>query len=56
MAVLKKTVNLALAVVLFIITVAVKISITRMCRSHFEQDNIMEATAVCGTGSANGSD
>ncbi|KAI6128840.1 hypothetical protein EDD17DRAFT_1653277 [Pisolithus thermaeus] len=45
MAVLKKTVNLALAVVLFIITVAVKISITRMCRSHFEQDNIMEATA-----------
>lgn len=56
MAVLKKTVYLALAAVLFIITVAVKIIMTRMCRSRFERDNIMEATAVCGIGGANGSD
>ncbi|KAI6128844.1 hypothetical protein EV401DRAFT_1930665 [Pisolithus croceorrhizus] len=56
MAVLKKTVNLALAAVLFIITAAVKIIMTRMCRSRFERDNIMEATAVCGVSSENGSD
>lgn len=56
MAVLKKTVNLALAAVLFIITLAVKLVMTRMCRSRFEQDDIMEAKAVCGAGNANESD
>ncbi|KAI6097583.1 hypothetical protein EDD16DRAFT_599109 [Pisolithus croceorrhizus] len=50
MAVLKKTVNLALAAVLSIITVAVKIIMTRICRSRFEQDNVMEAATVSGTG------
>ncbi|KAI6114009.1 hypothetical protein F5141DRAFT_1195070 [Pisolithus sp. B1] len=46
MAVLKKTVNLALAAVLFIITAAVKII----------EITSLEATAVCGVGSENGSD
>ncbi|KAI6044833.1 hypothetical protein EDC04DRAFT_3105614 [Pisolithus marmoratus] len=49
MGVLKKTVNLALAAVLFIFTVAVKLIMTRMCRSRFEQDDIVEAKAVCGS-------
>ncbi|KAH7885331.1 hypothetical protein F5I97DRAFT_1956518 [Phlebopus sp. FC_14] len=50
MAVLKKTVNLALAAVLFILTAGVKVVMTRMCRTRFEQDDILEADVVCGTG------
>ncbi|KAF8835644.1 DUF221-domain-containing protein [Paxillus ammoniavirescens] len=50
MAVLKKTVNLALAAVLIILTAGVKVVLTRMCRSRFEQDDILEAEVVCRTG------
>ncbi|KIJ64508.1 hypothetical protein HYDPIDRAFT_90493 [Hydnomerulius pinastri MD-312] len=50
MAVLKKTVNLALAAVLFILTAGVKVVMTRMCRSRFEQDDLLEAEVVCRTG------
>ncbi|KAF9242543.1 hypothetical protein BU15DRAFT_86750 [Melanogaster broomeanus] len=53
MAVLKKTVNLALAAVLLILTAGVKVVMTRMCRSRFEQDDILEAEVVCGTGNTN---
>lgn len=49
MAVLKKTVNLTLAAVLFILTAIVKILMTRMCRARFEQDDILEAEVVCRT-------
>ncbi|KAL4081093.1 hypothetical protein J3A83DRAFT_4204650 [Scleroderma citrinum] len=50
MAVLKKTVNLALAAVLFILTAIVKIILTRVCRARFEQDDVLEAEVICGTG------
>ncbi|KAF9221015.1 hypothetical protein BS17DRAFT_758900 [Gyrodon lividus] len=56
MAVLKKTVNLALAAVLLILTAGVKVVLTRMCRSRFEQDDILEAEVVCRTGSTSPSD
>ncbi|KAG6337317.1 hypothetical protein ID866_1779 [Astraeus odoratus] len=50
MAVLKKTVNLALAVVLFILTALLKLYMTRVCRDRFEQDDILEAGIVCDCG------
>lgn len=50
MAVLKKTVNLTLAAVLFILTAIVKLLMTRVCRARFEQDDILEAEVVCRTG------
>ncbi|KAJ7675759.1 hypothetical protein DFH06DRAFT_977107 [Mycena polygramma] len=43
MIVLKKTVNFALAAVLIIFTTAVKLLVTRMIRTQFEHDDILEA-------------
>ncbi|KAF7981445.1 hypothetical protein HWV62_33457 [Athelia sp. TMB] len=48
MVVLKKTVNVALSVVLLVLTVAVKLSMTRLCRAQMEDDDIAEANVVCG--------
>ncbi|KIK92736.1 hypothetical protein PAXRUDRAFT_146651 [Paxillus rubicundulus Ve08.2h10] len=56
MAVLKKTVNLALAAVLIILTAGTKVVLTRMCRSRFERDDILEAEVICRTGSTSPSD
>ncbi|KAH7928412.1 hypothetical protein BV22DRAFT_207268 [Leucogyrophana mollusca] len=50
MVVLKKTVNVALSAVLIILTVFVKVILTRWCRTRFELDDILEADVVCRTG------
>lgn len=47
MVVLKKTVNIALAAFLILFTVVVKLSITRLCRAQYEDDDIAEANIVC---------
>ncbi|KAI0714066.1 hypothetical protein C8T65DRAFT_738952 [Cerioporus squamosus] len=52
MVVNKKTVNVALSAVLIIITAVYKIFMTRLCRSRFERDDVLEAQVVCGTGQA----
>ncbi|KAJ6585051.1 hypothetical protein B0H19DRAFT_1206666 [Mycena capillaripes] len=43
MIVLKKTVNVALAAVLVVFTAAVKLLVTRMIRTQFEHDDVLEA-------------
>ncbi|KAF5369353.1 hypothetical protein D9758_002763 [Tetrapyrgos nigripes] len=48
MVVLKKSVNVGLAAFLIVFTVFVKIFFTRLCRSHFEHDDILEAQLICG--------
>ncbi|KAJ7600700.1 hypothetical protein C8J56DRAFT_911019 [Mycena floridula] len=47
MVVLKKTVNVGLSAVLIIITAAVKLIITRMCRAQFDLDDMKEARMLC---------
>ncbi|RDX49881.1 hypothetical protein OH76DRAFT_1349897 [Lentinus brumalis] len=50
MVVNKKTINVALSAVLIIITAIYKVFMTRLCRSRFERDDVLEAQVVCGTG------
>ncbi|KIY72425.1 DUF221-domain-containing protein [Cylindrobasidium torrendii FP15055 ss-10] len=52
MVVLKKTVNVALAAVLIILTTLFKIGITRILRTQFEHDDIMEAEMLFGSDKA----
>ncbi|KZP31510.1 hypothetical protein FIBSPDRAFT_972262 [Athelia psychrophila] len=47
MVVLKKTANVALSAVLIVITLAVKLSMTRLCRAQMEDDDIAEANVFC---------
>ncbi|KAG2153124.1 uncharacterized protein EDB93DRAFT_1136745 [Suillus bovinus] len=56
MAVLRKTVNVALSGFLFVFTAIVKVILTRMCRAKFEQDDIEEAQVVCRMGKGESED
>ncbi|KAF5360772.1 hypothetical protein D9756_004691 [Leucocoprinus leucothites] len=47
MVVLKKSVNVGLSVFLIVFTVIVKVILTRMCRTHFETQDILEADILC---------
>ncbi|KAJ3566033.1 hypothetical protein NP233_g7257 [Leucocoprinus birnbaumii] len=47
MVVLKKSVNVGLAAFLIVFTVVVKIILTRMCRAHFETQDLLEADILC---------
>ncbi|PPQ91695.1 hypothetical protein CVT25_012908 [Psilocybe cyanescens] len=47
MVVLKKSVNVGLAGFLIVLTVFVKLIMTRMCRAQFENDDVLEANIVC---------
>ncbi|KXN88289.1 hypothetical protein AN958_07748 [Leucoagaricus sp. SymC.cos] len=47
MVVLKKSANVGLSVFLIAFTVTVKILLTRMCRAHFEDQDILEADILC---------
>jgi hypothetical protein len=50
MAVLKVKVNVALAAVLIVFTVLVKLAMTRVLRVRFEHDDLLEAKIICGNG------
>jgi hypothetical protein len=47
MVVLKKTANIALAAFLILFTAVVKLSMTRLCRAQYDDDDIAEANIVC---------
>ncbi|KAF8158103.1 hypothetical protein B0H34DRAFT_441453 [Crassisporium funariophilum] len=47
MVVLKKSVNVGLSAFLIVVTVIVKLMMTRMCRAQFELDDIAEAEILC---------
>ncbi|KZT65812.1 hypothetical protein DAEQUDRAFT_730988 [Daedalea quercina L-15889] len=49
MVVLKKKVNVGVTAVLIILTTFAKVMLTRICRSKFEQDDLLEAQVLCGT-------
>ncbi|KIK52099.1 hypothetical protein GYMLUDRAFT_88867 [Collybiopsis luxurians FD-317 M1] len=53
MVVLKKSVNVGLSAFLIVFTAFVKIFMTRICRSQFENDDIREAQVICGTDTSN---
>jgi hypothetical protein len=50
MAVLKIKINVGLAGSLIIVTVFIKLAMTRVLRAKFDRDDILQANAVCGTG------
>ncbi|KZT09143.1 uncharacterized protein LAESUDRAFT_695760 [Laetiporus sulphureus 93-53] len=52
MVVLKKTVNIAVSAVLVVLTAGGKLLLTRLCRTKFERDDLLEAQIICGMGNA----
>ncbi|GJE98516.1 hypothetical protein PsYK624_147480 [Phanerochaete sordida] len=49
MVVAKRKANVGVSAVLIILTVLMKISLTRFCRAKFERDDLLEAQILCGS-------